>query len=261
MPRDRRGGDVDRVVAGARPDDQREAPGVHDRLGHLGRPDDQHLGPGLGERGRERRVLERRVVHDVAADGGEAVEARSFELVRDEDSHALLRSVRQVAGSAGARHRLEPAGGVWSRSERSVPLLTGDGGRDERRNAAIPIPSCGRCSARRASRSSRASSARRTRPTRSGGSDGKPSRWLSIMPTRSPRRRAPRSSIRSPPAGNGPRQASMTSRPVKSPRSTSCSPWRRDRHGDGPAFLGEAAAGRRTSSAQIRSRSRREVDP
>ena len=83
----RRGGDVDRVVPGARPDDEGEAPGVHDRLGDLGRTDDQHLRPRLAERGRERGVLEARVVDNVAADGGEPVEARSFELVRDEDSH------------------------------------------------------------------------------------------------------------------------------------------------------------------------------
>ena len=99
----RRGGDVDRVVAGAGADDEREAPGVHDRLGDLGRPDDQHRRLRLAECGGERRVLERRVVDDVAADGGEAVEARSFELVRDEDSHEWLRSVRRVAGSAEAR--------------------------------------------------------------------------------------------------------------------------------------------------------------
>ena len=91
---DRRGGDVDRVVAGARPDDEGESTGVHDRLGHLGRADDKHLGLRLAERRREGRVLERRIVDDVAADGGEAVEARSFELVRDEDSHEWLRSIR-----------------------------------------------------------------------------------------------------------------------------------------------------------------------
>ena len=118
---DRRGGDVDRVVAGARPDDEGEAPGVHDRLGHLGRADDQHLRLRLGERGRERLVLERRVVHDVAADRGEAVEARSFELVRDEDSHGRC---APIDGSPArlAVDSIEPAGGVWSRSETSVPF-------------------------------------------------------------------------------------------------------------------------------------------
>ena len=118
---DRRGGDVDRVVAGARTDDEGEAPGVHHRLGHLGRADDQHLRLRLGERGRERLVLERRVVDDVAADRGEAVEARTLELVRDEDSHAVLRSIRRVA--AGQAFDIDRSRrGVWSRSESSVPF-------------------------------------------------------------------------------------------------------------------------------------------
>jgi hypothetical protein len=77
-----------------------EAPGVHDRLGHLGRADDQHLRLRLAERGRERRVLERRVEHHVAADRGEAVETRSLELVRDEDSHGSWSPMAAAYGLA-----------------------------------------------------------------------------------------------------------------------------------------------------------------
>ena len=43
-----RGGDVDRVVAGARADDQRERSGVHHRRGDLRRADDEHVGARIG---------------------------------------------------------------------------------------------------------------------------------------------------------------------------------------------------------------------
>ena len=52
--------DVDRVVAGARPHDQRQVPGVHRRGGHLRSPDHEDLRARVSQRRRQRIILERR---------------------------------------------------------------------------------------------------------------------------------------------------------------------------------------------------------
>jgi len=100
----RRGLDVDGVVAGTRPDDQRQAAGIHHRGGHLGGPDDQDFGVRLAERGDERLVLQRGVVEDFAAGCPQAVEAGMLELVGDEDLHAGCAPIEGSPGS-GVRAR------------------------------------------------------------------------------------------------------------------------------------------------------------
>ena len=108
--RARRGGrKVDRVHARARTDDQRETGGAfHLRRSDLRRPDDEHLGAGLGEARTERSPFELRLVEDLAAESGEADEARLFERVGDEHFHG--RTSEPVDEEAGAQLRLEPRG-------------------------------------------------------------------------------------------------------------------------------------------------------
>jgi hypothetical protein len=86
-PARRRGTNVNRVVTGAGPDDEGEVAGVEHRRGYLRRAHDEHLRPTLGEGRAEGVILERGVEHDLAAGGGETVEARLLELIGDEDLH------------------------------------------------------------------------------------------------------------------------------------------------------------------------------
>ena len=123
----RRVGDVDRVVAGARPDDEGQLPGVHHRSGDLGRSHDEHLCPGVGQRRRQGIVFQGGVVDDVAPGGTQAVETAPFELVGDEDFHSELTLL-----GYGLRLRLQPAG---------VRLQAPASGRSLQPPAAGPCPS------------------------------------------------------------------------------------------------------------------------
>jgi hypothetical protein len=71
----RSGRKVDRVHTRARPDDQRETGGAfHFRGSDFRRPDDEHLGFGLCEACAERGALELRLVEDLTAESGQAVQ-------------------------------------------------------------------------------------------------------------------------------------------------------------------------------------------
>ena len=83
----RRGLDVNRVVAGACPDDEGERTLIHHLGRHLRRANDQHVGLTVLQRGDQRLVAELCVIDDLAAGLLQAVEAGRLELVGDEDKH------------------------------------------------------------------------------------------------------------------------------------------------------------------------------
>jgi hypothetical protein len=91
-PRRRR--DIDRVVAGAGADDQRERAGFEHRRRHRRAANDEHVRRGLAQRGRQRVVFEIGLVNDLTAGGFQAVDPALLELVRDQYLHSTVTSPR-----------------------------------------------------------------------------------------------------------------------------------------------------------------------
>jgi hypothetical protein len=91
-----RGGDVDRVVAGAGADHEREPAGLEHRARDLGRAHDQHLGLGVADRVDQGLVLGPGAVVEHAATGGERGPAAVLELVGDEHLHAVCSTGRVI---------------------------------------------------------------------------------------------------------------------------------------------------------------------
>ncbi len=79
--------DVDRVVAGAGPDDEREVPGLEHRFGHLRAAHDENVGARFPDRLDEGLVLGVRLVEDLAPEVLQPLPAGIFELVGDQDFH------------------------------------------------------------------------------------------------------------------------------------------------------------------------------
>ena len=102
-------GDVDRVVAGAGADDQRQPAGVEHRRGDLGAAHDQHVGAASsGSPAVSAVVLQIRLVDDVAAGGLQPVDPALLELVGDQDFHAISCPSDQMNEQPVAELRLEP---------------------------------------------------------------------------------------------------------------------------------------------------------
>ncbi len=100
-PARRRRGHVDRVVARAGADDEREPTRVEHRGGHLRAAHHEHVGAARAHGVDERVVLGLRLVHDVAAGGAQAVEAALLEAVGDQDFMGFV--VRRSGSAFGSR--------------------------------------------------------------------------------------------------------------------------------------------------------------
>ena len=83
-----RAGNVDRVVAGASPDDERQLAGVEHLGGNLGAAHDQDVRAGRADRVGQGGLLEIRLIHDFATGVPKAIDAALFELVGDDNLHA-----------------------------------------------------------------------------------------------------------------------------------------------------------------------------
>ena len=81
--------DIDRVVAGAGPDDEREMPGVEHVGGDLRAAHHQDVRASRPHRFHQRAFLEIRLVQDFAAGFPQAVDAALLELVGNYDLHAI----------------------------------------------------------------------------------------------------------------------------------------------------------------------------
>ena len=80
-------GDIDRVVTGAGPDDERQAARREHRRGDRGAAHDEHVGARIAKRRVKRILFEIRLVHDLAAGRPKTVDPALLELVGDEDFH------------------------------------------------------------------------------------------------------------------------------------------------------------------------------
>ena len=111
---------VDRVHASARADDEREARSdFHLGGSDLRGPHDEGLGPGFGEPRAEGGPLELRLVEDLAAESGEAVETGLFERVCDEHFHGNLRIGGRRGRSAASARTTSTSAASWPSRPRS----------------------------------------------------------------------------------------------------------------------------------------------
>ena len=79
----RRCGNVNRVEAGARADDEGKRAGLEHRRGNGAAADDEHVGGHVADRPRQPIVFEVRLIHDLAPGRLQAVYSRLLEVVGD----------------------------------------------------------------------------------------------------------------------------------------------------------------------------------
>src|SRR3954468_1349895 len=127
-------GDVDRVVAGAGADHQRQRAGLEHRRGDGGPADDEHIGRRIADRRGQRVVFEIRLIDDVAAGGFQAVETALLELVGDEHFH--IRWINKPSRNFGS-NQVDFGGMISPASETAIRSATLTG-YSENPTAALP---------------------------------------------------------------------------------------------------------------------------
>src|SRR3954468_2236754 len=126
--------DVDRVVAGAGADHQRQRAGLEHRRGDGGAADDEHIRRRIANRRGQRVVFEIRLIDHVAAGGFQAVETALLELVGDEHFH--IRWINKPSRNFGS-NQVDFGGMISPASETAIRSATFTG-YSENPTAALP---------------------------------------------------------------------------------------------------------------------------